>query len=288
MMMSLEDEEPKLPEEEAAEVKTYEVKDGDTLNKIAAMHDTTPSKISQLNRMSTRYIFPGQVLKLPPPEPPKPVPEPPKVELDAVDLNSKFLRINVRHMTEGRGIVDGTLLLTSKLVMFDPYSHSPLVQESTVDLYQVILPAKLVVNAVLLNDFLKNSDDEPSLIFHKPAEENPKSKNENESGDKKNDEEKENESENEQVEEIVEKLLYLRLRMGQPIGSKIKRDEMINTYGEPKVLPDYWFILTRSRAEQVYDFFHIVSDEFQIYGVLDVIPIERAGNQIFQFLNVLF
>ena len=286
--MSLEDEEPKLPEEEAAEVKTYEVKDGDTLNKIAAMHDTTPSKISQLNRMSTRYIFPGQVLKLPPPEPPKPVPEPPKLEVDAVDLGSKFLRINVKHITESRGIVDGTLLLTSKLVMFDPYPHHPLVKDSNVDLYQVILPAKLVVNAVILNDFLKNSDDEPSLIFHKPAEEDAKSKSENESGDNKNDEEKENESENEQVEEnveVVEKLLYLRLRMGQPIGSKIKRDEMINTYGESKVLPDYWFILTKSRAEQVYDFFHLVSEEFQIYGVLDVISIERAGKQIFRFLS---
>ena len=207
-----------------------------------------------------RYIFPGQVLKLPPPEPPKPVPEPPPIEKDAVDLNSKFMRINVRHITEGRGIVDGTLLLTSKLVMFDPYSHHPLVKESNVDLYQVILPAKLVVNAVLLNDFLKNSDEDPSLIFHKPT-----------------DEEKENESENEQKSE---KLLYLRIRMGQPIGSKIKRDEMINTYGEAKVLPDYWFILTDQRAELVYDFFHLISEEFKIYGVLDYMPIERAGLEL--------
>ena len=220
-----------------------------------------------------RYIFPGQVLKLPPPEPPKPVPEPPPIEKDAVDLNSKFMRINVRHITEGRGIVDGTLLLTSKLVMFDPYSHHPLVQESNVDLYQVILPAKLVVNAVILNDFLKNSDEEPSLIFHKPVN---KTKDEND-----DDDEKENESENEQVEEVVpEKLLYLRIRMGQPIGSKIKRDEMINTYGDAKVLPDYWFILTNKRAELVYDFFHLISDEFKIYGVLDVVPIERAGLEL--------
>ena len=54
-MMSLEDEEPKLPEEESTEEdKTYMVRDGDTLNKIAAMHDTTPSKITQVNKMGTR------------------------------------------------------------------------------------------------------------------------------------------------------------------------------------------------------------------------------------------
>ena len=52
-MMSLEDEEPKLPEE-STEDKVYTVRDGDTLNKIAAMHDTTPSKITQVNKMSTR------------------------------------------------------------------------------------------------------------------------------------------------------------------------------------------------------------------------------------------
>ena len=54
----------------------------------------------------------------------------------------------------------------------------------------------------------------------------------------------------------AEKLMYLRLRSGQPIGSKISRDEMINTYGEQKILPDYWFIVTLGRAEVVSDFFH--------------------------------
>ena len=50
--------------------------------------------------------------------------------------------------------------------MFDPYAHSPLVAESSVDKYQLILPMQYVVNAVILKDFLKNSDDDPSLIYH--------------------------------------------------------------------------------------------------------------------------
>ena len=46
--------------------------DGDTLNKIAAMHDTTPTKLAQINKMSgSRFVFPGMNLKLPPPEPVK-------------------------------------------------------------------------------------------------------------------------------------------------------------------------------------------------------------------------
>ena len=116
------------------------------------MHDTTPTKLAQINRMSgSRFVFPGMNLKLPPPEPVKviferknnmfkillnkkkcifflkaPTPEP-TVDKDVVDLTNNFVRINVKHITEGRGIVDGTLLLTSKTVMFDPYLHHPLV-----------------------------------------------------------------------------------------------------------------------------------------------------------------
>ena len=78
----------------------------------------------------------------------------------------------------------------------------------------------------------------------------------------------------------AESLMYLRMRIGQPIGSKIKRDEMINTYGEANVKPDYWFIITQSRANAIFEFFHNISNEFRIYGVLDVMAIERAGLEL--------
>ena len=159
-----------------------------TLNKIAAMHDTTPSKLAQINKMaSTRaYIFPGQVLKLPHPEPPKPPTPEPVIDKDVIDLSNNFVRVNVKHLTEGRGIVEGTILLTSKLVMFDPYAHHPLVAESSVDKYQIILPMSIVVNAVILREFVRNSDDEPSLIYQK---------NPNNTAKEYCDEEKENENE---------------------------------------------------------------------------------------------
>jgi len=251
--------------------QNYTVKDGDTINKIAAMHDTTPTKLAQMNKMSgSRFVFPGQILKLPPPEPPKP-PEPtidwppePIIDKDVVDLTNNFVRINVKHITEGRGIVDGTILLTSKTVMFDPYLHHPLVAESSVDNYQVILPMNLVVNAVILTDFQKSdTDPDPALIFNKidakkgdsNTDGNEVSKKTAEQSLEEADSEKENASENIQSPTAAEKLMYLRLRSGQPIGSKISRDEMINTYGEQKILPDYWFIVTLGRAEVVSDFF---------------------------------
>ena len=44
------------------ELETYTVQDGDNLNKIAAFHDTTPSKLAQLNKLNSRsYVFPGKL-----------------------------------------------------------------------------------------------------------------------------------------------------------------------------------------------------------------------------------
>ena len=99
--------------------ETYTVQDGDTLNKIAAIHNTTPSKLAQFNKMSSssKIIFPGQILKLPPPEPPRPKTPEPKIDKDVVDLSNNFCRINVKHITEGRGIVDGNLLLTGMKIL---------------------------------------------------------------------------------------------------------------------------------------------------------------------------
>jgi len=270
--------------------QNYTVKDGDTINKIAAMHDTTPTKLAQINRMSgSRFVFPGQILKLPPPEPPKPPTPEPVIDKDVVDLTNNFVRINVKHITEGRGIVDGTILLTSKTVMFDPYHHHPLVAESNVDKYQVILPMNLVVNAVILTEFQKSdTEPNPALIFYKidakkgdsNAEGNELSAKSSKQSSEEADSEKENASENVQSPTTAEKLMYLRLRLGQPIGSKIGRDEMINTYGDQKLLPDYWFIVTLDRAETVTDFFHQISDNFRIYGILDLMAIETAGLEL--------
>ena len=67
--------------------------------------------------------------------------------------------------------------------------------------------------------------------------------------------------------------------MGQPIGGHIDRDEMVTTYGENKVLQDYWFMLNLQRSTLVNEFFHRMSRivNFRLYGVLDLEAIERKG-----------
>ena len=106
------------------DVIVHEVKGSETLVSIAARYDTTPSLLAQHNRLSSRLIFPGQKLKIPPknaaPQPPPaattataaaagvkkpkppggpatPYPEEPEM------VDSQFIRVNVRHITDGKG-----------------------------------------------------------------------------------------------------------------------------------------------------------------------------------------
>ncbi|KAB7504910.1 hypothetical protein Anas_00343 [Armadillidium nasatum] len=43
----------------------FQVQANDTLMSIAARFDTTPSELTKMNRLSTRFLFPGQILTVP-------------------------------------------------------------------------------------------------------------------------------------------------------------------------------------------------------------------------------
>uniref|UniRef100_A0A1I7XWD1 LysM domain-containing protein n=1 Tax=Steinernema glaseri TaxID=37863 RepID=A0A1I7XWD1_9BILA len=47
----------------------YEVKDNDTLERIAAAHDCTVGELMKLNKMASRMVFPGQKILVPAPPP---------------------------------------------------------------------------------------------------------------------------------------------------------------------------------------------------------------------------
>lgn len=64
----------------------------------------------------------------------------------------KFLKIHVRHITDGQGVVAGVLLVTPNTVMFDPNVSDPLVIEHGAEAYGVIAPMEFVVNAALYPD----------------------------------------------------------------------------------------------------------------------------------------
>lgn len=64
----------------------------------------------------------------------------------------RFLKINVRHITDGQGVVGGVLLVTPNAVMFDPNVSDPLVIEHGPESYGVIAPMEFIVNAAIFND----------------------------------------------------------------------------------------------------------------------------------------
>lgn len=67
-------------------------------------------------------------------------------------VTQRFLKINVRHITDGQGVVGGVLLVTPNAVMFDPNVSDPLVIEHGPESYGVIAPMELVVNAAIFHD----------------------------------------------------------------------------------------------------------------------------------------
>ncbi|XP_063394506.1 nuclear receptor coactivator 7 isoform X4 [Cydia fagiglandana] len=181
-----EDEHAKrLPPPPPIKTITYTVRDRDTLTSLAARFDTTPSELTKLNRLATQFIFPGQRLLVPdkkkggdkdsdgPSEsgdntsestvgpPSEPAQE--KEILDSLrpvspeaptssSAPQRFLKINVRHITDGQGVVSGVLLVTPNAVMFDPNVSDTLVMEHGPESYGVIAPMEYVVNAAIFYD----------------------------------------------------------------------------------------------------------------------------------------
>ncbi|XP_067615978.1 nuclear receptor coactivator 7 isoform X2 [Eurosta solidaginis] len=202
----------------AIPTKSYTVGIRDTLTSVAARFDTTPSELTQLNRLNSSFIYPGQQLLVPDkkavkrnsipdsvtgidengfnastsekshlveinlsssvllneekdileglrPGSPKPghiqridscgsanVSRPESNKNDDPVITQRFLKINVRHITDGQGVVGGVLLVTPNAVMFDPNVSDPLVIEHGPESYGVIAPMDLVVNAAIFHD----------------------------------------------------------------------------------------------------------------------------------------
>ncbi|XP_055685642.1 nuclear receptor coactivator 7 isoform X6 [Lutzomyia longipalpis] len=89
-------------------------------------------------------------------------------------ITQRFLKINVRHITDGQGVVGGVLLVTPNAVMFDPNVSDPLVIEHGPESYGVIAPMDLVVNAAIFHDIAhmrvgnEQSNDKPEVYYPKP------------------------------------------------------------------------------------------------------------------------
>ncbi|XP_007190864.1 nuclear receptor coactivator 7 isoform X2 [Balaenoptera acutorostrata] len=174
----------------------------DTLNSIALKFNITPNKLVELNKLFTHTIVPGQVLFVPGANFPSSTlrlsssspgatvsPSSSDAEYDKLPdadlarkalkpiervLSStseedepgvvKFLKMNCRYFTDGKGVVGGVMIVTPNNIMFDPHKSDPLVIENGCEEYGLICPMEEVVSIALYNDIshMKIKDALPS------------------------------------------------------------------------------------------------------------------------------
>lgn len=91
------------------------------------------------------------------------------------------MKLNVRHITDGQGVVGGVLLVTPNAVMFDPNVSDPLVIEHGPESYGVIAPMEFILNAAIFNDiahmrvgtgeYTSNTNEKPE-VYHPKTQSN--------------------------------------------------------------------------------------------------------------------
>ncbi|NWT62733.1 NCOA7 protein, partial [Erythrocercus mccallii] len=177
----------------------YTAGNQDTINSIALKFNVTPNKLVELNKLFTQTIVPGQILFVPDTSagrlsssPGAPIsPSSSDAEYDKLPdadlarkafkpvervLSStseedepvvvKFLKMNCRYFTDGKGVVGGVMIVTPNNIMFDPHKSDPLVIENGCEEYGLICPMEEVVSIALYNDIshMKIKDALPSDI----------------------------------------------------------------------------------------------------------------------------
>ncbi|XP_052016367.1 oxidation resistance protein 1 isoform X2 [Apodemus sylvaticus] len=69
-------------------------------------------------------------------------------------FTEKFLKINCKYITNGKGTVSGVLLVTPNNIMFDPHKTDPLVQENGCEEYGIMCPMEEVMSAAMYKEIL--------------------------------------------------------------------------------------------------------------------------------------
>ncbi|XP_059424400.1 oxidation resistance protein 1-like isoform X3 [Carassius carassius] len=67
-------------------------------------------------------------------------------------LTEKFLKINCKYITDGKGVVSGVLLVTPNNIMFDPHRMDPLVLERGCEEYGIMCPLDEVQSAAVYKE----------------------------------------------------------------------------------------------------------------------------------------
>lgn len=117
---------------------------------VEEVHDDLPSEEKELlDNLRPVSPKPGHVERIRTPSGPQGSTD---QEEESAVYRERFLKINVRHITDGQGVISGVLLVTPNAVMFDPNVSDPLVIEHGPEAYGVIAPMEFVVNAAIYTD----------------------------------------------------------------------------------------------------------------------------------------
>uniref|UniRef100_A0A9J7ZYD5 Oxidation resistance protein 1 n=1 Tax=Cyprinus carpio carpio TaxID=630221 RepID=A0A9J7ZYD5_CYPCA len=86
-------------------------------------------------------------------------------------LTEKFLKINCKYITDGKGVVSGVLLVTPNNIMFDPLRTDPLVLERGCEEYGIMCPLDEVQSAAVYREITDSKirdsipPDQHSAVF---------------------------------------------------------------------------------------------------------------------------
>lgn len=69
--------------------------------------------------------------------------------------------------------------------------------------------------------------------------------------------------------------LYLRLRMGKPIGQSMSLPTYVMSYGKNKLRPEFWFSIPKNRTDELYRFLNTWVPH--LYGELNEEQIKQRG-----------
>ncbi|KAM4687629.1 oxidation resistance protein 1 isoform 2-T2 [Discoglossus pictus] len=69
-------------------------------------------------------------------------------------FTEKFLKINCKYITDGKGTVSGVLLVTPNNILFDPHKTDPLVQENGFEEYGIMCPMEEVTSAAMYKEIV--------------------------------------------------------------------------------------------------------------------------------------
>nr|XP_057909859.1 oxidation resistance protein 1a isoform X10 [Doryrhamphus excisus] len=90
-------------------------------------------------------------------------------------LTEKFLKINCKYITDGKGAVSGVLLVTPNNIMFDPHRMDPLVQAHGCEEYGIMCPLEEVQSAAIFKEITdpKIRETVPDDLEPLPSERHP-------------------------------------------------------------------------------------------------------------------